>query len=339
MAKRFPAASSARRSGRRNMPAASSPAARCSRNWASITSARSTATTSTICCRCCATCATPTSGGPILLHVDHPEGQGLRAGRGVADKLHARQPSSTSSPASRPRRRPGPPSYTKVFADALIAEAERRSRHRGDHRGDAVRHRAGPIRQAVPRPLLRCRHRRAARGDLRRRAGDRGHEAVLRHLLAPSCSAPTTRWCTTWRCRRCRCASPSTAPAWSAPTGRPMPAASTSPILGCLPGMVVMAPADEAELVHMVATAAAIDDRPERAALSARRGHGAGAAGARRGAADRPRPRPARGQQGGASCRSGTRLAMRCAPPTNWPRAACRRRWRMPASPSRWTPR
>ena len=32
--------------------------------------------------------------------------------------------------------------------------------------------------------------------------------------------------------------------------------------LSCLPGFVVMAAADEAELVHMVATAAAIDDRP-----------------------------------------------------------------------------
>jgi 1-deoxy-D-xylulose-5-phosphate synthase len=32
--------------------------------------------------------------------------------------------------------------------------------------------------------------------------------------------------------------------------------------LGCLPGFVVMAAADEAELVHMVATAAALDDRP-----------------------------------------------------------------------------
>src|SRR5690606_35010667 len=32
--------------------------------------------------------------------------------------------------------------------------------------------------------------------------------------------------------------------------------------LGCLPGMVLMAAADEAELRHMVATAVAIDDRP-----------------------------------------------------------------------------
>ena len=32
--------------------------------------------------------------------------------------------------------------------------------------------------------------------------------------------------------------------------------------LGCLPGFVLMAPADESELVHMVATAAQINDRP-----------------------------------------------------------------------------
>ena len=32
--------------------------------------------------------------------------------------------------------------------------------------------------------------------------------------------------------------------------------------MACLPNMVVMAPSDEAELMHMVATAAAINDRP-----------------------------------------------------------------------------
>jgi ribosomal 50S subunit-recycling heat shock protein len=42
--------------------------------------------------------------------------------------------------------------------------------------------------------------------------------------IRPSCSAPTTRSCTTSRSRTCRCASRSTAPGWSAPTGRPMPA-------------------------------------------------------------------------------------------------------------------
>lgn len=32
--------------------------------------------------------------------------------------------------------------------------------------------------------------------------------------------------------------------------------------MACLPNMIVMAPSDEVELFHMVATAAAIDDRP-----------------------------------------------------------------------------
>jgi 1-deoxy-D-xylulose-5-phosphate synthase len=32
--------------------------------------------------------------------------------------------------------------------------------------------------------------------------------------------------------------------------------------MACLPNMVVMAPSDEAEIIHMVATAVAINDRP-----------------------------------------------------------------------------
>jgi 1-deoxy-D-xylulose-5-phosphate synthase len=44
--------------------------------------------------------------------------------------------------------------------------------------------------------------------------------------------------------------------------------------LGCLPGFVLMAAADEADLVHMVATAVAIDDRPS--ALRYPRGDGVG---------------------------------------------------------------
>src|SRR5215472_14010964 len=46
--------------------------------------------------------------------------------------------------------------------------------------------------------------------------------------------------------------------------------------LGCLPGFVIMAAADEAELVHMIATAAAVDDRPS--AVRYPRGDGVGVA-------------------------------------------------------------
>ncbi|KAL5705322.1 1-deoxy-D-xylulose-5-phosphate synthase [Ranunculus cassubicifolius] len=45
--------------------------------------------------------------------------------------------------------------------------------------------------------------------------------------------------------------------------------------MACLPNMIVMAPSDEAELIHMVATASAIDDRPS--CFRFPRGNGVGA--------------------------------------------------------------
>ncbi|MED6224195.1 hypothetical protein PIB30_081560 [Stylosanthes scabra] len=46
--------------------------------------------------------------------------------------------------------------------------------------------------------------------------------------------------------------------------------------MACLPNMVVMAPSDEAELMHMVATTVAIDDRPS--CFRFPRGNGVGVA-------------------------------------------------------------
>jgi 1-deoxy-D-xylulose-5-phosphate synthase len=70
--------------------------------------------------------------------------------------------------------------------------------------------------------------------------------------------------------------------------------------LGCLPGFVIMAPADEAELMHMVATAAAHDDGPS--AVRYPRGDGAGVV------------RPGRGSLlpigKGRILREGTRVAL-----------------------------
>ncbi len=70
--------------------------------------------------------------------------------------------------------------------------------------------------------------------------------------------------------------------------------------LGCLPGFVVMAAADEAELVHMVATAAAIDDGPS--AVRYPRGEGMGV------------PMPAEGKPleigKGRVVREGTKVAL-----------------------------
>ncbi len=56
---------------------------------------------------------------------DHPEGQGLRARAQARPTSCTASASSTSSPFEQAKAPPGPPSYTNVFANALIAEAER----------------------------------------------------------------------------------------------------------------------------------------------------------------------------------------------------------------------
>ena len=81
------AISASGRGWRKNSPAASGPAARCSRSSASTTSARSTGTISTICCRCCATSPTMRNG-PVLVHVRTRKGKGYAPAEAAPDKYH-----------------------------------------------------------------------------------------------------------------------------------------------------------------------------------------------------------------------------------------------------------
>ncbi len=66
----------------------------------------------------------------------------------------------------------------------------------------------------------------------------------------------------TWRSRNCRCASPIDRAGLVGADGATHAGSFDVSYLGILPGMVVMAAADEAELVHMVATAVAYNDGP-----------------------------------------------------------------------------
>jgi 4-hydroxy-3-methylbut-2-enyl diphosphate reductase len=273
---------------------------------------------------------------PDPVHVVTKKGKGYAPAESQRRQVSRRGPSSTSSPASRPS-----PSPTRRATPRCSAKPDREAAEVDD--------KIVAITAAMPsgtgldcsprlsRPHLRRRHRRAARRDLRRRPRDRRHEAVraiystflqraydqvvhdvaiqgLPVRFAIDRAGPGRRR----RADPCRLV--------------------RRRLSRRLPGIVVMAAADEAELVHMVATAAAIDDRPS--AFRYPRGDGVGVECRRDG--DTPLEIGK-----GRILREGTTVALLASarasanasrPPTSSPPMACPPRWPMRASPSRSTP-
>jgi 1-deoxy-D-xylulose-5-phosphate synthase len=143
--------------------------------------------------------------GPILLHVITQKGRGYAPAEASADKLHAVSKFNvlTGEQAKAP---PGPPTYTKVFADTLIALAEADP--------DIV-----AITAAMPsgtgldkfakRFPDRCFDVGIAEQHAVTFAAGLATEGIkpFARFIRRSCSAPMTRWCTTWRSRACRCGS------------------------------------------------------------------------------------------------------------------------------------
>ncbi len=172
--------------------------------------------------------------GPILVHVVTQKGKGYGPAEISADKFHGVGKFNVVTGAQEPCSRRAAELHQGLRASADRGGACRRQDRR-HHRGHAVGHGPRSVRGGVPRTLLRCRHRRAACRDLRRRARRRRLQAVCRHLfdLPPARLRPGRA-----RCRRaevCPCASPSTGLGWSAPMDRPMPALSMSPISRACP--------------------------------------------------------------------------------------------------------
>jgi len=212
--------------------------------------------------------------GPILLHVVTQKGKGYAPAEASADKYHgvSRFNVITGEQAKAP---PGPPSYTRVFADALIAQAE------ADPAVVAITA-AMPAGTGLDRFARRFPERCFDVGIAEQ------HAVTFAAGLASEGMVPFCAIYSTFLQRAYDQVVHDVA-IQSLPVrfaldraglvgadGATHAGAYDLAYLGCLPGMVLMAPADEAELMHMVATAAAIGDRPS--ALRYPRGEGTGVA-------------------------------------------------------------
>ena len=198
--------------------------------------------------------------GPILLHVVTQKGKGYAPAEAAADKYHGVNRFDVIT-GKQAKATPNAPSYTRVFADSLIAEAGRddkvvaitaampsgtgldlfgeafptRTFDVGIAEQHAVTFAAGLASEGY-KPFC------AIYSTFLQRGYDQiVHDVAIQQLPVRfaidragfvGADGPTH--------------------AGSFDTG----------FLTALPGMIVMAPSDEAELVHMVATAVAIDDAP-----------------------------------------------------------------------------
>ena len=171
-----------------------------------------------------------------------PRHRGARGGVPQRGRVRRARSSSTSSPrraaaTRRPRtttrststtrrcstRRSGrrkavPTGYTQAFAEAIIKEAEHDARAGRHHRGHARLDRAAPVPGALPGPLLRRRHRRAARRHRAPPAWPWAACARSSPSTRRSSPGPATRSSSTSPCTACRSSSASTGPASPATT-------------------------------------------------------------------------------------------------------------------------
>ena len=213
-------------------------------------------------------------GGPILVHAVTQKGKGYGPAEKSADKLHAvnRFDVVTGEQAKGPA---GPPSYTKVFSTALMAEAAadpdivaitaampagtglegfaKRFPERCFDVGIAEQHAvtfAAGLASAGMKPFC------AIYSTFLQRAYDQVvHDVVLQGLPVRFALDRA---------------------GLVGADGATHAGIFDIAYLGCLPGMVLMAPSDELELMHAVATAASLDDGPS--AFRYPRGEGLGLA-------------------------------------------------------------
>ena len=109
---------------------------------------------------------------PVLLHVLTQKGRGFQPALEKVKEVP--RPGTIRSKDGRDQAGRAADLLRGLCRDAGEARRQGREGCR-DHGGDAQRHGARPIPAASSHAVLRCRHRGGARGDLRRRHGDRGY--------------------------------------------------------------------------------------------------------------------------------------------------------------------
>ena len=212
------------------------------------------------------------TGGPILVHVVTKKGKGYAPAEASADKYHGVNKFNVVTGAQ-VKVKPNAPSYTKVFADSLIAEA-----------------RKDPKVVAITAAMPSGTGLDQFGSEFPDRTFDVGiaeqHGVTFAAGLASEGYKPFATIYSTFLQRAYDQVVHDVAiqnlpvrfaldRAGLVGADGPTHAGSFDlAYLGCLPNFVIMAAADEAELRHMVATAVAIDDRPS--ALRYPRGEGVG---------------------------------------------------------------
>ena len=130
-------------------------------------------------------------GGPVLVHCLTRKGNGFKAAEDhEEDRFHAvgKIDAGTGGRSAAA----GGQTWTDVFAEEMVRLGAARPAGRGHHRRHDLPDRSAPLRRGLPRPLLRRRHRRAARRHLRRRHGDGRAAPGGRASTRPSSTGPST---------------------------------------------------------------------------------------------------------------------------------------------------
>ncbi|WP_244273443.1 1-deoxy-D-xylulose-5-phosphate synthase, partial [Pseudovibrio sp. POLY-S9] len=198
--------------------------------------------------------------GPILVHVVTQKGKGYLPAENASNKYHAvAKFDVVTGEQSKPK--PNAPAYTRVFANALIAEANKDEKIVGitaampDGTGLDVFEKVHPTRMfdvgIAEQHAVTFAAGLASEGFkpfcaiystfLQRGYDQLVHDVAIQKLPV---RFPIDR------------------AGLVGADGATHAGSFDTAFLSCLPGMVVMSPGDEAELVHMVSTAAAYDEGP-----------------------------------------------------------------------------